>query len=238
METQEKKKNGIRSRKYFFSLENIKDPKASAKKMLPTRWAYIVHDKDVLDSGEIKPVHVHFFLEFPRPVALSTVAKAFGVAENFIEPLKASQTGALRYMTHIDDPKKHSYQKNEVIANFDYSQCVGENQAGEWEDMLRVRKGTLTIKEFRINHAEAINKLPLNAKMNCMRMLFEMENKESRKTGDGTFSLETVKSVVKEALKADKVLKEAKQEVGFDLTDKIVEIIEVAFKATGMKEEE
>jgi len=84
METQEKKKNGIRCRKYFFSLENIKDPKALAKKMMPTRWAYIVHDKDVLDSGEMKPVHVHFFLEFPRPVALSTVAKAFGVAENFI----------------------------------------------------------------------------------------------------------------------------------------------------------
>jgi len=232
------KKNSIRNRKWFFSLEGLEKPETVIKGLMPTRWAYIIHDKDTLESGEMKTPHTHIFMEFPQPKALSSIAKHFRVAENFIEPLKASQTGALRYMTHMDDPKKHQYKADEVKANFDYSQCVGENQAGEWEDMLRVRRGTITIKEFRVNHAEAINKLPINAKMSLLKSLFEIEAKDSRRVGDGTFSLETVKSVVKESIKADKVLKEAKQEVGFDLTDKIVEIIEVAFLSTGMKQEE
>ena len=93
-------------------------------------WAYIVHDKDVYVEGDDipegqfvgdkRPRHWHVLLEFNSQAELDSVAKAFGVAENFVE--KKVGAGAffdcLYYLTHEDSKQqqlgKHVYEREEV----------------------------------------------------------------------------------------------------------------------------
>ena len=54
------------------------------------------------------------------------VAKAFGVAENYVERIKAKENGrpsynkAIPYLVHKNAPEKYQYNPEDVCANFDY----------------------------------------------------------------------------------------------------------------------
>ena len=70
--------------------------------------AYILHDSDTLDTGELKKPHYHVVFTFPNPRYLSSVAEDLGIPENYIERcLKLNS--ALRYLIHADNPDKYQY---------------------------------------------------------------------------------------------------------------------------------
>lgn len=101
-------------------------------------WAYIGHDRDVysekdeIDSngaytmGELKGTHWHVVIKTEAALEVQTVAKWFGVPENFIDVPKGAGAflDCCAYLTHEDDKQqelgKVLYERSEVKANFDY----------------------------------------------------------------------------------------------------------------------
>lgn len=70
--------------------------------------AYILHDCDTLDTGELKKPHYHVVFTFPNARYLSSVSEDLGIPENYIERcIKLSS--ALRYLVHADNPDKFQY---------------------------------------------------------------------------------------------------------------------------------
>jgi hypothetical protein len=93
-------------------------------------WAYVCHDKDVYNQdddipegkkiGDKRPKHWHVMLHFKNAVEIASLARSFGVAENYVE--KWTGAGAfldgIQYLTH-EHPRqqelgKHRYDRDEV----------------------------------------------------------------------------------------------------------------------------
>lgn len=177
--TVEKKKQEYRTRRFFFSLQNY-DGKKIVDILGPLKYAYILHNKDKLEDGTPKTPHTHIYMEFESPRGVKAIGRALGLDEehlNLIEALKKSKSGALRYLVHTDDPKKHQYEHNEVIANFDWWQELGDTQKSEWLDLLKVKQGEMSAKEFYESHSESINSSPLNAKISIFNRVYELQEK-------------------------------------------------------------
>lgn len=93
-------------------------------------WAYVCHDKDVYNQdddipedkkiGDKRPKHWHVMLRFKNAIEISSLARSFNVAENYVE--KWTGAGAfldgIQYLTH-EHPRqqelgKHRYDRDEV----------------------------------------------------------------------------------------------------------------------------
>lgn len=116
-------------------------------------YAYILHDKDVYSEkdekddpahkqGMVKPPHWHIVLKMKsNSTELSSIAKWFGIAENFIDIPKGRGAflDCVEYLTHSDDRQlalgKTEYDSNEVIANFDWEKELNRR------DELRAKWG-------------------------------------------------------------------------------------------------
>lgn len=94
--------------------------------------AYITHDMDTDDNGEIKKSHVHVVVHLTNACTLSAFAKRLNIAENYIKYID-SIDNALIYLIHKKDPDKYQYEpalvqgslRNqflEAIANTDTSE--------------------------------------------------------------------------------------------------------------------
>lgn len=86
------------------------------------KWSYCVHDKDVDSQGVLKKPHVHWVgikeTEDGKkcPVALSAVANAIGVTDNYLD-FARSVKSAERYLIHADDDDKYQYDYNAIHTN-------------------------------------------------------------------------------------------------------------------------
>lgn len=83
-------------------------------------YAYILHDKDLTDSGEVKESHYHLLLEFndcrPRnPIKLLQQFKP-DVYSTMIENVKSTRA-CVRYLCHLDQPDKMAYEVGEIFSN-------------------------------------------------------------------------------------------------------------------------
>ena len=96
-------------------------------------FAYVLHDKDVDFSGELKKPHFHWCGK-RSPAPISTIANALGVESNSIEFCK-NWKYSLRYLIHADNPEKFQYLPETVTANFPFVPVV-ENKL----DVLKSRK--------------------------------------------------------------------------------------------------
>lgn len=110
----------------------------------------IAHDKDVLDDGNMKPVHIHGWFYFKNPKTVTAAMKALGTSsEQNTQPIR-NRVQTARYLTHISEDAinkdKHRYSKDAVICvNCEYEKLVvstPKNQDGV--DLKAV--------EDRVNH--------------------------------------------------------------------------------------
>lgn len=88
------------------------------------RFAYILHDKDVLDNGEIKGKHLHIVYSAPQAKSSANWVKYFSEALNVEKEavsveMMGSERKCLRYLLHLDDGAKHQYDRSEVVTNMD-----------------------------------------------------------------------------------------------------------------------
>ena len=96
------------------------------------KYAYILHDKDPDTSP-----HYHIYLNFGRSgIALSDIAKWFGLQESCVERVKGRPVDVLKYLVHGNDSQQNKYQYSydEVIANFDFlAEVEADKILGDFE---------------------------------------------------------------------------------------------------------
>ena len=117
-----------------------------------TRSAWIIHDKDEWDAGDVadnpravlggvKPTHFHAVEEHKHQTTLGVVARAYGVPPNFVEVKKGRGVfeDCAEYLTHENPNQrergKHLYSDDEVTAyGFNFRETVdarvAERKAG------------------------------------------------------------------------------------------------------------
>ncbi len=88
-------------------------------------WAYIVHDKDRNEKGELKDKHIHIYCQVNNTQSVITIAKAFNMPPNAIEGIRdKSFFRACQYLIHLNDPNKYQYSLSEVKASFNFEDKV------------------------------------------------------------------------------------------------------------------
>lgn len=78
-------------------------------------WAYILHDKDVDEKGELKKSHIHW-VGRATPRCLSVVSNFLGLPENDIEVVK-NFDNMVMYLIHLNDIDKFQYSPDDVETN-------------------------------------------------------------------------------------------------------------------------
>ena len=78
-------------------------------------WAYILHDKDVDENGELKKPHIHW-VGRATPRCLSVVSNFLGLPENDIEVVK-NFDNMVMYLIHLNDIDKFQYSPDDVESN-------------------------------------------------------------------------------------------------------------------------
>lgn len=76
-------------------------------------YAFILHNQDKNDNGELKKEHWHVVCSFKNPRSLSGVAKELKITENYVLPCDRFPD-ALEYLLHVNHPEKHQYSIDEV----------------------------------------------------------------------------------------------------------------------------
>ena len=78
-------------------------------------WAYILHDKDVDENGELKKLHIHW-VGRATPRCLSVVSNFLGLPENDIVVVK-NFDNMVMYLIHLNDIDKFQYSPDDVESN-------------------------------------------------------------------------------------------------------------------------
>lgn len=86
-------------------------------KLFP-EFAYILHDMDVDDNGELKKPHIHWVGRFKSARSLQTVSDDIGVGSNMVEYCGDFKK-AVQYLIHANDPDKYQYASESVVSSFD-----------------------------------------------------------------------------------------------------------------------
>lgn len=94
------------------------------------KWAYVLHDMDTDENGELKKPHIHWMGSRKTPVTIKTIANALGLAEHEVERTRQFKAMA-RYLIHADDPDKFQYDADKVVTNFDYGRYVTPMERSE-----------------------------------------------------------------------------------------------------------
>ena len=84
-------------------------------------YAYIMHDKDLLEDGTPKQPHIHLVVVYHNARTLSAVRSDFTAYEqNTLSEYCIDLEGAYDYLLHKRNPEKYQYSKDEVKTNVGY----------------------------------------------------------------------------------------------------------------------
>jgi len=101
-----------------------------------TRYAYILHDKDVYDkedekknpdhkAGTTKAPHWHVMIKLSSARAMEHIAKWFGVKTQYVKKSTSGRFDSMAlYLIHYNDFSKYQYDPKEVKASFNYLEFV------------------------------------------------------------------------------------------------------------------
>lgn len=89
-------------------------------------WAYVLHDKDVLEDGSLKKPHYHIAVRLKDSYDTKYVSQWFDIKENYISKVKGKWADMLKYLTHANAESKFQYSKDSVQSNFDWQDVVAK----------------------------------------------------------------------------------------------------------------
>lgn len=92
------------------------------------RFAYILHDKDKDNDGNLKPKHYHLYAKRNSMITAQSIDNfCKSCNENlFYENLHYTDSSILRYLIHKGDLDKYQYDINDVVCNFDLSSEINK----------------------------------------------------------------------------------------------------------------
>lgn len=109
----------------YLTEEKIKE--AVTKRNI-SKFAYILHDKDLDEQGNLKHPHWHICLRFVDSQDTKYVARWFGIEEQYVNKSKSGRfEDMLLYLTHKNASEKYQYSCDEVRANIDYKNFIEKN---------------------------------------------------------------------------------------------------------------
>lgn len=146
-------------------------------------YCYIIHDRDVYDDDDVKrfhdkdlPItfdigqpkehHLHFVAEDKR-ISLSTWAERLGIPQNMICITKKELGGqrvAVRYLLHLDHPRKFPYDKGLVTTNkpIKFESYLSDNielsPLDLCEDMRKLRERKISRSDFLLKYKFYLSK--------------------------------------------------------------------------------
>lgn len=83
-------------------------------------YAYITHDKDLDDDGNLKKIHDHWIIKLDNAMSGSAFHKKTGIPLNLCQEIQ-NERSCCRYLIHFDDPERYQYDINEVHCSTHYS---------------------------------------------------------------------------------------------------------------------
>lgn len=107
----------FRDRKFVMVLYPEDPAHAAAIEKLKSggyNFAAILHDKDTLESGELKKPHWHVVVRFKNAVWNTAIAKELGITPNYLEACK-DVDASLLYLVHFGNEDKYQYEFEEVF---------------------------------------------------------------------------------------------------------------------------
>lgn len=112
-------------------------------------YAYILHDKDIDEkTGDIKKAHYHLRVFDDNQRSISAWAKLFNVKENDIQVLE-NKRRAIRYLIHLDSPKKHQYSNIDIVTNIvDIDNYFNEDKVQEDSQLANIFSYIDTIRGY------------------------------------------------------------------------------------------
>ena len=136
-------KDGIKDRKFqgilYPDSESYRcDDVLNILKSTFPEFAYILHDKDVDENGELKKPHIHWVGRLKAARYLAALADDLGIAENMIERCR-SFDAFIRYLIHADDPEKFQYPLDAIVSTFPINKFFRDDeeiQAGRLADYI------------------------------------------------------------------------------------------------------
>lgn len=136
-------KDGIKDRKFqgvlYPDSESYRcDDVLNVLKSTFPEFAYILHDKDTDENGELKKTHIHWVGRLKAARYLAALADDLGIAENMIERCR-SFDAFIRYLIHADDPDKFQYPLDAIVSTFPINKFFRDDeeiQAGRLADYI------------------------------------------------------------------------------------------------------
>ena len=103
-------------------------------KALFPQFAYIVHDMDVDDNGELKKPHIHWVGQ-RSACTLDFVASHIEIPENTIEYCRKFKR-SIRYLIHKDSPSKFQYEQEKIFSSFDLTKYFDDDYLNNMLDEI------------------------------------------------------------------------------------------------------
>lgn len=111
-------------------------------------FATIIHDKDILEDGTIKTIHMHLFINtrdkaYEQQELIEKLAKDFGIPSECIsiEPC-INAYASIRYLTHKEQKWKTQYSPKDITTN------DREEIAKFWLTDMEILQGSNTMQEI------------------------------------------------------------------------------------------
>ena len=120
-----------------------------------SKYAYIKHDKDILDTGELKKEHYHIIIQFSNYRWRNAIAEELSITPNYLEKVRNVEN-SLKYLIHFNDSDKYQYDISEVegtlkqklIGYLNTTDKSESDKVIELLDFLETQKGYVKLSDF------------------------------------------------------------------------------------------
>ena len=107
-------------------------------------YAYILHNKDKDDEGNLKAAHWHIILRFTGGIDEKYICNWFNIKPQYINKIEERFVDAANYLLHRNAPLKYQYDINEVKTNFYFKNLIKDNnQMGIDEIYEKIEQGII-----------------------------------------------------------------------------------------------
>ena len=105
--------------------------------------ATIIHDRDLLENGELKTMHLHIYMELPKKCTLKAILSDFSQEYDLLlEQVSIMATNndylLVQYLTHKNDQDKTQYSIDNIKTNNKDSMLVKWNKTYKTEEEIKL----------------------------------------------------------------------------------------------------
>lgn len=146
-----------RNRSFHLVLYADDETHLKAYKIIQEKYSYasIWHDRDILEDGTIKKLHLHVVLHLSSPKSVTALANDLGITSNYIEICKKDYKQSLLYLIHYNQKDKMPYKVEDVEGDLkqvliNYLSSISDENSDVIRiiDLLDSIKENLSLKEF------------------------------------------------------------------------------------------